>query len=142
MTDFLLIQTPDGGELPIENGEPAMTDGIETAVFLSLFGGNSDDPGLPGNSQKQWWGNLVEGDAKGHYRSRTQYLLRTLPSTSGNLRRIEDAALTDLAWMVEELGAEISVSASIPGIGRVLLAVDVTVDGRKYPMTFERPANS
>lgn len=141
MTDALLTQTADGGELQIENGELALTDGIETAVYLSLFGGNEDDPGLPGNSKKEWWGNLSEADSKRRYRSRTQYLLRRLPATSGNLRRFEDAARADLAWMVEELGAEISVAASLPSAGSVNLAIEVVLDGLKYPvLNFERGA--
>lgn len=132
MADVLIFQTDDGGEITIENGEVTLTDGPESAVYLSLFGGNDDDPGLSGNTEKTWWGNLVEGNEARRYRSRTQYLLETLPPTSGNLRRFEDAVKTDLAWMATELGAELAASASLPSLNRVELAIRLDLDGRRY----------
>lgn len=138
MADVLIFQTDDGGEVEIENGEVTMTDGPESAVYLSLFGGNDDDPGLTGNTEKTWWGNLLESDESRRYRSRTQHLLDTLPLTTGNLRRFEDAAKSDLAWMSTELGAELAVAASIPALNRVSLAISLDIDGRRYEFTIRK----
>lgn len=125
MTDVLLRNTVDGGEILVENGVCRMSDGLETAAFLSLFGGNEQDPG-DADSTESWWGNVGEADPARRYRSETQFLLRSLPATPSNLRRIEQAAARDLDWMVSSSVAKsIEVTARIPGLNRV--AVDVKI---------------
>lgn len=138
MADIHLYQADgDGGEIDVTNGEPLMDEGIESAVYLSLWGGNEDDPGLEGDKSKQWWGNVEEPEEARRYRSETQYLMHALPAVPGNLRRIEDAAVRDLQWMVTELGAAVAAKATIPGIDRITLQVAVVIDGKKHPFKFE-----
>ena len=79
MSDVLLSQTADGGEITVANGQVALTGGLESAVYLSIFGGNDSDSGQESTAPKQWWGNLDEPDPAGRYRGQTQYLLRALP---------------------------------------------------------------
>lgn len=127
--DVKLFQTDDEGDITVRDGVVEMGGGLETAAYLSLFGGNEDDDGLTDNP-KTWWGNLGEIDPVRQYRSETQNLLRGIPATSGNLRRIEDAASRDLAWFISErVASSISVSASIPGVNRVKITVDIEADG-------------
>lgn len=122
MTDVLLRQTNDGGDITVENGLVLMSEGLETAAYLSMFGGNEDDPG-EGATELQWWGNIGETEPARTYRSETQHLIRSLPATSGNLRRIEQAAARDLQWMIDGGVAEsITVEASIPSLNRVLVS--------------------
>ena len=138
MSDVLLYQADgDGGEIDVVNGEPALDDGIETAVYLSLFGGNEDDPGLDGDTSRQWWGNAAEPVASRRYRSETQYVLHALAAVPANLRRVEDAAVRDLQWMVTELGASVAARATIPGIDRITLQGAVVIDGARHPFKFE-----
>ena len=99
--DVKLFQTDNEGDITVRDGVVEMGGGLETAAYLSLFGGNEDDDGLADNP-KTWWGNLDEIDPAKQYRSETQNLLRGIPATSGNLRRIEDAASRDLAWFISE----------------------------------------
>ena len=139
MTDFLLFLDPDGGNIEVIEGEPTLTDGPESAAILSLFGGNTDDAGLSGTNRKQWWANFVETDDAKRLRSRTQFLLNTIPANSGNLARIEDAMRSDLAWMVDLLAAVVTVSASIPTLGRVLLSVSLEFDGKKTAFKLSAP---
>jgi phage gp46-like protein len=122
--DVVLYQTLEGGDISIADGVVEMSGGLETAVYLSLFGGNERDAGNA-ESRAAWWGNLNEVPER-QYRSETQNLLQSLPVTSYNLRRIEDAARRDLEWM-REVGAAsaISVSASVPGLNRVRLVIDI-----------------
>ncbi|MCH9837702.1 phage GP46 family protein [bacterium] len=123
--DVLLEQTNDNGEITVEGGVVSMAGGLQTAAYLSLFGGNEQDDGRPDNAL-QWWGNLSETQAENQYRSRLQYLLRSIPSIPANLRRLEDAADADLAWMVETGAARtVSVAASMPALNRVRLVVTV-----------------
>lgn len=126
MTDVLLRQTNDGGDITAEAGLLAMSDGLETAAYLSLFGGNEQDPG-DADSAESWWGNVGELEPARQYRSETQYLLRSLPAVPANLRRIEEAAERDLEWMLDSgIAKSIAVSASIPELNRVRVDVIIT----------------
>jgi phage gp46-like protein len=136
--DVRLYQTNDGGEIDFVAGQAQMSDGLETAVYLSLFGGNERDSGQDGDEPLQWWGNLGEADQSKHYRSETQHLLRSLPATTANLRRIEDAIARDLAWMTDSsLASSVSAEVSVPALNRIDLLVRVEIDGEelKFPFT-------
>ncbi len=134
--DVLLFQTDDDGDVTVENGLVEMSGGLETAAYLSLFGGNEDDDGRDSNALS-WWGNLGEDAPARQYRSETQHLVQALPATSGNLRRIEDAAGRDLAWFVESrVASSVSVSASMPGLNRVKLIVNIEALGEESSFEF------
>lgn len=127
--DVLLFQTNDDGEIEVENGRATLTGGLETAAYLSLFGGNEPDSGRA-DDPLTWWGNLAETQPERQYRSETQYLLRSLPAIPANLRRLEQAAERDLAWMVSvNAAASVSATASIPARNRVRLVVRIEADG-------------
>lgn len=114
MTTVQIRMTNDGGQLV------AGTNELETAVILSLFGGNADDTGLQGDSLS-WWGNVGELNEARVQRSETQNLLRGLPSTTANLLRVRDAILRDLAWM----DAPIEVTLSIVAPKRIKIVLDI-----------------
>jgi len=78
MSDVYLFQTNDDGEICIENGIVSLTGGLDTAAYLSLFGGNEQDDGSQ-NTSLNYWGNILENDKAFQYRSQTQYLLRSIP---------------------------------------------------------------
>lgn len=125
MTDVLLRQTDDGGEITIENGLALLSDGYEQAVYLSLFGGNEDDPG-GSDTRLQFWGNLIESDQSAMDRSETQHLLRSIPAVPANLRRFEQAAERDLAWMVQAgVALSVTAEASIPRLNHVALKITI-----------------
>lgn len=139
MSDVLLYQTDDGGEIDVIGGRVVLDDSPATGAYLSLFGGNLEDDGSTATEPKQWWGNLLEQDRARRYRSETQALLRALPAIPANLRRIEDAAARDLAWMTEELGAVIEAAASIPGPNRIVLAITIAIDATTTELKFVQP---
>lgn len=129
MTDVLLFQTDDNGEIEIEGGLVTLTPGLDTSVYLSLFGGNWKDDGSQNNRQT-WWGNLDESDPSKRYRSETQYLLGTIPAIPSNLRRIEDAAGRDLQWLLDEsVASSVTVSASLIGLNRVKIEIVIRAEG-------------
>lgn len=137
--DVLLCQTDDGGEINVENGLVQMSGGLETALYLSLFGGNEDDDGRPDNS-KTWWGNRSEPQAETRYTSETQYLLRSIPAIPANLRRIEQAVLRDAAWMLSAgVASDVSAEASIPGFNQIKIVVKI--DARADENSFEYTEN-
>lgn len=125
--DVLLFQTTDDGEINVSGGLVEMSGGLDTAAYLSLFGGNEDDDGLEANPAN-WWGNIGEIPER-QYHSRTQNLLQSIPAVTGNLRRIEDAAKQDLSWFVAS-GAAISleVVASMPGLNKIKIEIRINGD--------------
>lgn len=136
MTDVLLRQTDDGGEIFAEGGRFAMSDGLETAVYLSLFGGNEQDAGGSDTTQ-QYWGNVIEPEPTRQYRSETQYLVRALPAVPANLRRIEQAAERDLQWMLDTgVAQSLAVSARIPELNRIAVDVTVVTRGQQIYLSF------
>ena len=129
--DVSLFQSDDGGDITALDGIVTMSGGLGTAVYLSLFGGNEDDDGRQ-DSPTDWWGNIDETDPAREYHSETQHLLRSLPATTGNLRRLEDAARRDLSWLESSSAASsVTVSASIPGVNRIKLEIDIEAIGEE-----------
>ena len=122
--DVLLFNTPDGGDVEFINAQPTMTSGFETAAYLCLFGGNYEDDGLAGN-KKTWWANRNKEIPHKRYISRFQNLARGLPLVTGNLRRLEQAALADLEGFREEgIFEEITAEATIPKLNFLKLVIN------------------
>ncbi len=134
--DVRLFQTLDGGEIELKNGQLVTSDGLAEAAYLSMFGGNESDGGLKADNPQQWWGNVEERNPDRRYRSETQNLIRTLPATSSNLRRLEDAAKRDLAWFMLEIADSLDVVATIPRLNWVDLFVGLVIGGKPVGMTF------
>jgi hypothetical protein len=135
--DVLVFQTPDGGNITIENNSDVkLTGGFETDFFFSLFGGNEQDSGAEGDKNNLWM-NFLEDDPAFQFRSRTQHLLISLPLVSGNLRKIEDAVKIDLKPYVDS-GAitELNVIISIVGPRKVQITINAFADGEKISITF------
>lgn len=136
MTDVLLFQTPDDGDVDADTGDLALTDGFGTMAYMCMFGGNQEDSGRDGDPDT-YWGNLMETNQAFKDISRTQYLLNKLPPSSANLRVLEDAALADLdVFLSAKIANEVTVSASIPARNRVAFAVSIFAEGRRQDFNF------
>ena len=134
--DVKLFQTTDDGDISVVNGIVEMSGGLETSAYLSLFGGNEDDDGSDG-SPFSWWANLDEQDIADQYRSETQNLLQSIPATSNNLIRIQDAAGRDLSWfLTNNVASSIDVEASIPGLNMVRLDITIKAEGEESNFSF------
>lgn len=136
MSDVLLHHTNDNGEITVAAGIMEMTAGLDTAAYLSLFGGNQEDPANIESSQT-WWGNVGVADKSKQYRSRTQHIIYGLPPIPINLKRIEDAARADLAWfVVEKVATSVTVSASLIDRNKVSLVITIEADGSSQSLEF------
>lgn len=134
--DVKLFQTPDDGNITVENGVVEMSGGLKTAAYVSLYGGNQADDGRTDNAFT-WWGNRDEIDPVKQYRSETQNVLESLPATTNNLRKVEDAANRDLAWFVEKkVASSVSVVASIPALNRIKLTITIEANGIESSFEF------
>lgn len=131
MRDVRLFHTQDGGELDIAGGRIRYDDTLETALYLSLFGGNARDDGTAATELQQWWGNVEEPRRDRHLRSATQHLLQALPATTANLPRIVDAVQRDIAWVKDRIDAKLDVRVGLPRVNRVQIIVSVAVAGEE-----------
>jgi len=138
MTDALMIHGPDGGDIELINGQVRTSNGLYTAVYLALFGGNEADSGDDAEDRLQWWGNFTEPDESRHYRSRTQHVLQGLPATTGNLKRLREAIEADLGELVsDETLAEFSARVTMTAPKRIRIEIQVVANGEDYPFAYE-----
>ncbi len=134
--DVILYQSLDDGEIEVIDGVVTMDGGLQTTVYISMFGGNFKDDGLADNAFS-WWGNLLETESINKLRSETQNLLRSIPATSANLLRIEQAVIRDLAWMITVKAAnEITVDVSIPALNTIKIIVTINAIGLESSFEF------
>jgi phage gp46-like protein len=122
--DPKLFPCGDACDLEIVNGQPIMDDGLENAVFLSIF------------TTAQWWGNSVALDDAERYLSRFNELQRrTL--TEAALLDAEEYAKAALAWLVAgRIAASVTVAASIMADGFLGLEVVVSRPDRSQTIRY------
>jgi phage gp46-like protein len=128
--DILLTETPDGGDFIMNDGLIMADHNYSTAIYLSLFGGNKEDSGVV-KTNKTWWGNTLRDTQKNEKLiSRFQYVIRSMPLTVKNIKAAEDAAVLDLAWMVEEgIADKVEATGSTEGKNRFRIAINITKSG-------------
>jgi phage gp46-like protein len=126
MSDVLIKQTNNEGDIECVGGVVTLTGGFESAVYLSLFGGPS-----------QWWGNLLETDPARQYDGETEKTLKGAPATPANLRKVEQAAQRDLSWLIATKAANtVSVSASMPGVNKINFLILISAVGLESRFEF------
>ena len=129
--DVILYQSLNGGEIQINDGIIAMNGGLQTSVYLSLFGGND-------NEDVQWWGNTGE-EENSKLISETQILLNSISLTTFNLRRVEEAAKRDLQWLLnEKIATSLEVEASIPSLNMLKLVIDINNERFEFMENWRR----
>jgi len=134
--DVVLRQTINDGEISVVDGIVAMDGGLETSVYLALFGGNEDDTGTV-NDPNEWWGNRLETDEARTYRSATQNLLKSLPVTAANLLRLTGAVKTDLQYLLDEnIASSVSAAVTIPALNKVQINIDIEAQGVESSFEF------
>lgn len=115
--DVLLFDTQDGAEITIFNGLISMDKGFNSAVYLSLFGGDKDDTGEVVNNNT-WWGNKIQNISENEKLvSRFQAFITSVPLTSKNVKLAEGKVIQDLQWMIDD-GIADSIEAEIQVVGR------------------------
>lgn len=115
--DILIYSTNDGGEIQLDENDLFVNDnGFDSAIYLSLFGGNSEDNGTAATEKNEYWGNDLDlNDPDRQLTSRLQYILTGYPATPSNLNKVKLAAKEDLQWMLNnEIIDELEITATIP----------------------------
>lgn len=118
MTDVLLFQTTNDGDINATEQGVELAVGLETAVYLSMFGGNEDPV--------QWWGDLSETDPVNQYPARTAKAINAAVVTPSRILPIKDAALADLAWVTSGgYAQELDVSVGMPRVNTVSISINI-----------------
>ena len=109
--DVKLVQTDDGGDIEFVAGQPVMDQGLETAVYISLFSGD-------------WWGNAISEQNEKLESNLEEIYNRNL----SNKTRLdaEEYVRKALEWMISlGIAKRIDVSASLPTPG--WLGLEITI---------------
>ena len=121
MTDVLLFQTINDGDISVDTQGITLTDGLESSVYLSMFGGNEDDV--------TWWGNLSELDPVNQYIGQTAKAIRVAVATPSRVLPIKDAVEADLAWLTAGGFAQtVEVVVGIPRVNTISISVTINSD--------------
>ena len=112
MSDLKLTGTENGLDISINAGCPETTNGIDNAVYLSLF-------------TPMWWGNEVSEDTE-KYQSEIPGIIASGVLTNQVRLDVIEAAKSALEWMVtDNIADKIEVRAEIPKAGFLYLAVTI-----------------
>lgn len=128
--DVLLYQTPDGGNINVEDGIVQMTQGLETAVYLSLF------------SPDDWYGNDTTDNESEKLHSETELIISKKPQTSKNYQLLVQAIESDLKWLTESLANNVTASVSSDTLNRVNIDVTIEQDSGSTNLTYTVPWGS
>lgn len=126
MTDVLLVQTADGGEIQFDDaGNIMTTDDLRSSVYISMMGGGN------------WWADINEPDSNNRLTGEAGRFIKRNSPNSRNLENLEDAAMRDLQWMLN-IGAasKVTVTASLTNINRLTLVVDLEYDGKQVDLKY------
>lgn len=132
--DVQFVNTFDGGEICFENGKIAMSGGLETAVFLSLFGGNISTGFF---NRTTYWGDVWETDGAFFAKGETERVVLDNVLSRNSLLLLKDAITRDLSWILEKNVATdivIDVQVLTPNVVRVFL--EISADGVQNDITF------
>lgn len=126
MSDIRILETGQGGDLVIKNGDLEIDSGIFNNIYLGWFGGNieanTSDEVEVGEIRKDWWGNsLIPNDESRQFNSDLERKLLNTALTSAGLAEIESVAKKDLNHMLAI--SEIEVNASLIAVDTLQLNV-------------------
>lgn len=131
MTDLRIVETFNGGDLVVSNNDLELTNQITNQVYLSLFGGNTEQSTPQINQdisfeRLDFWGNDLFHPDEPDFQLNSSFeraLAQTALNTEG-IQQLEQIALQDLS-LLSEFG---SVTASISVTGNDRIKVCVSID--------------
>ena len=113
-------------DMVIINGLPQLTDGLDNAVYLSLF--------MP-----DYWGNDITDDK---YISEIPKIMTEQLLSNQTRLDIIDEAKNALNWMIEKgIASAIEITAEIPDVGKLYLAVKIFEPEFEDPFDFAYALN-
>jgi phage gp46-like protein len=116
-TNWREVNTGDGGDFVFSDNDLQIDKGMDTAIYMQLFGDN-------GNG---WWGNgLFDNDIT--VSSETQKTLTSSTTDNSGFASIKIAVENDLKAL-EELGSFV-VDVTSDGYNRIIITINVVNSGK------------
>ena len=116
MTDLLIYETGNGGDLALRGNDLVQVQGVENGPYLAMFGGGS------------WWGNyLIPAYPFG---SQTEQAMNVQPLTSAGRIAIERAIKADLSYLNNIAGTTWTVSTAVTAVNTLI--VTININGQLY----------
>lgn len=115
MADIKLIETGDGGDALFNGTDIEIIEGFENMPFIGIAGGNIEENTkeyLEAEQRFSWWGNglLMLQNESIQFNSDFERLLNNIELSSSSRIQIEETIKTDLSFMSDFSGVEVSVS--------------------------------
>ena len=122
--DVLLFQTLNDSDMSITDGIVQMTQGLETAVYLSLF------------SPVDTYLNEAAETNDEKLSSQAEAIIQNKPQSSKNYQLLVQAVNADLKWLVTNGNANsIDTSVSSDGLNRVIISITIEQDSGSTNIT-------
>jgi hypothetical protein len=140
MTDVLIYESGNGGELSLKNGDIETTDGLFNQPYLSHFGGNIEASTtgneVEGEERADWWGNTFL-DASAQMNSELERSLNNNALNSAGRINIERDAQKD----IEHLNDIANVSSTVVITGNDKLLISDKLDKIVVNMLWDATKN-
>lgn len=102
MTDILIYESGNGGEISIKNGDIETTDSLVNQFYLAHFGGNIEaittGEEVEGEERNDWWGNFFL-DKKNQMNSLLEKTLNEVPLNSSGRTILERNSIKDIEFL-------------------------------------------
>jgi hypothetical protein len=93
--DFRIIESGDGGDLVLQNGDIQLISEVYNQPYLSHFGGNK----ITSNKDVDFWGNILFLQPNEQFNSLFESALKTIELSSSGRIKLESAANSDLTYL-------------------------------------------
>lgn len=123
--DVYLFNTLDGGEIDFKNGQPILDQGLETAVYISVF------------SKASWQNDLDFNNISRQTNSRFEEILFGTLTNQSRLNAIRFAE-DSLLWLKKDrIADKIEIDAFIINGSKLLTVIDIFKPNEKNALTFK-----
>lgn len=134
--DVRIIETLDGGDAVLSGNDLELVNQLDNQVYLALFGGNTEEstPQLIDNDNRierfDFWGNSLfhPDEPTFQFNSAFERSLSEIPLNTEGIQRLEQIALTDLAYL-REFG-NLTVSITAQSVNRICIDVRIQLKPR------------
>jgi phage gp46-like protein len=124
MIDILIVESGNGGDISLINGDIQSTDSLSNQAYLAHFGGNTEasttNEEVTGG-RMDWWGNeFIKDDINMQMNSELERTLNKVALTSSGRLKLVQAAKNDMDFLSNI--AKIESEVSISGIDKVQIS--------------------
>lgn len=128
MSDVAIIfSEEDGFDIDFTNTEFKTDNGLQTAIYISLFSNRRHD------DQEGYWGDMFP-EAENDKHGSILWSLKREKISKELLKRIEDAATDALKWMIEDgIAKAIAVEAVRVGTYNIRINIEITKSNNAKP---------